>query len=133
MLFSHVIIHTVHLHNELIRGLLQNVLGSGAAGGSGEVMEPQILPASSSSIVVDNGKDPRSKASGAAVIGDGNESSDNDEEEEEDKARCQSMYELFHQTFGRSSSLWDVWGPMRGKQGEIMCVFCHESNKVITM
>ena len=84
----------MHLHNELIRGLLHNVLGAESVSGRAAVgMETAI-------------------SSGARAI---DNDDDADEEEEQDKARCKMMYESFHQRFGKTSSLWDVWGPMRGK------------------
>lgn len=116
ILLFHFIITTVHLHNNLIRGLLHNVLNHESASSvEDEEAAASTFPSRSGSrpaavdIRIPHGLeiDVKDRAK--------EESEDEDEDAEEDKARYKRLYDSFHETFGRCSSLWDVWGPMRGE------------------
>jgi len=131
--------HTVHLHNDLIRGLVQNIIG-GAPPEEDEDGEEQAMTLASVAGAVamlqreEGPAEAFERAAGAAggrrkrplveVEGgsagasasdsDGDSDSESEQEEAGERARAATLQQMLQAAFGGRSALWDVWAPMRG-------------------
>ena len=131
----------MHVHNDLVRGLVQNVIGgapppaeeeAAATGGPVSVAdavamlqreegsaEGVVRSAAGSSGGGQAGagrKRPLAEMAGAGVGSDSDSNSEGEEEEEEraEGARSAKLQRALQEAFGGRSALWDVWAPMRG-------------------
>jgi hypothetical protein len=133
----------VHLHNDLIRGLIQNVIGGAppdeeaaamAAGTLSSVASAVAMlqreegPAEGSLAVGAGGarrKRPLAEVEGGVGGDDGSGSGEEEEEEEQEEVeRSAKLQRVLQEAFGGRSAVWDVWAPMRGPCRVVCCCAC---------